>query len=351
MYVLAVALSILVAGCQKESAAPPHHHIICYAATYSNGIYKSDNGGTSWYPLDVDQNPIHAYYKRLFQSPYDPNALYVTTTGAGIFKLNVQTGALESIHPFRDKNASAVVFPGAASGSEPTGEVLVGMHGGGVFKALAGPGAWQPCNQGLTYHNVNTLFANSKVLYAGTAKDLFKWDERSQQWRSASDGIKNKNILCIGADAEGKTVYAGAGAYLDETSRFEDIPCLYRSSDQGMTWVASDRRLPDRTLIYTIAVNPKEARCIYVGTSDGVYRSTNGGKDWSKMTKGLPKGLKAYDIKMARMADGMVVVYAASSKGVFMSMDGVDHDAIWTDKSYGLASTAITSIIVLQPLT
>jgi photosystem II stability/assembly factor-like uncharacterized protein len=342
--VLALILWIFGSGCHEELPTSKDYNITCYAASYAKGIYKSENGGTSWYPADGDQKAIYAYYKRLFQSPYDADVLYVTTTGGGLFELNVQTGSLGRIDRFKDKNVSSVAFLGAAAGLNPTGEVLVGMGGGGVSKASVGPGTWQPCNEGLTYRHVNVLFACDNALYAGTLKDLFKRDERSKQWVPASRGIKNKNILSIAADPQGKTVYAGMGRYEGQKGRFEDIPCLYKSTDQGLTWISSDRGIEDGLLIYAIAVNPTRPERIYLGTSDGIYRSTNNRNAWSKMA-GLPKGLKVFDIKIARMADGTVVVSAAGSRGVFMTTD--THEALWTGKSYGLEPTAITSIVLL----
>ena len=63
------------------------------------------------------------------------------------------------------------------------------------------------------------------------------------------------------------------------------------------------------------------------------------------MEKGLPKTLRVTDIKMARMSDGKDVVYAASSNGVFMTVD--DDETCWVNKSYGLAPSAITGIVLL----
>jgi len=99
------------------------------------------------------------------------------------------------------------------------------------------------------------------------------------------------------------------------------------------------------TLVYVIAINPKRPERIYLGTSAGVYRSTDSGQNWTKMEDGLPKDLRVFDIKIERMSDGKDVVYAAGSRGVFMTID--DDETFWVDKSYGLEPTAITSIILV----
>jgi len=345
---LSLILSPLLVGCQRENlSVPKDYHITCYAATYGKGIYKSENGGTSWYSFDTDQKAIHAYYKRLYKSPHDGDVLYITTTGAGLFTLNPQTGALNSVNRFKGENVSSVAFRDITSDEQGHNEVLVGITKGGVFKTYNPVVSWEPCNTGLTYRDVNVLFIHKKELLAGTVKDLFKWDESSKRWMSASNGIKNKNIISI--NAQGKILFAGSGPYPGEKGYFEEIPCLYKSEDKGKTWTASDKGIPDGTLVYVIAVNPKNHKRIYLGTSKGVYRSTDTGQNWAKMRNGLPKDLRIFDIKIARMVDNKDVVYAAGSSGVYMTTD--DDETRWVNKSYGLEQTAITSIILLPKLT
>lgn len=339
-------LSILAPGCQTiEPLAPKDYPISCYTATYGKGIYKSDNGGTSWFPIDSEQKSIHAYFKRLYHDPHKTDILYLTTTGAGLFTFNIQTEELKRVNRFRNESLQSLAFRNISLDRKGSFELLTGMNSGGVFKARDELKIWQPINKGLTYRDVNVLFTSGSALFAGTVKDLFKWNEASNRWASASAGIKNKNIISKGADSKGNILYAGSGAYGAKIGRFEDIPSLYKSIDKGRTWKASAEGIPSGTLVYVISINPKRPERIYIGTSDSVYRSINSGDNWQKMERGLPKSLRVFDIKIARMTDGKDVVYAAGSNGVFMTTD--DDQTSWVNKSYGLAKTAITSIVLL----
>ena len=218
------------------------------------------------------------------------------------------------------------------------------MNSRGIFKVQQESGNWEPFNKGLTYRDVNVLIIDGKDILAGTINDLFKRDDASKGWKAISEGIKNKNIISIGVDPQGDTIYAGSGTFQDERGFFESIPCLYKSTDQGKTWKASDRGLPDDTLVYAISVNPNKPERIYLGTSEGIFRSTNSGKKWSKMEDGLPDELRVFDIKIVRIADDKDLVYAAGSSGVFMTVD--DKRSPWVDRSYGLEKTNITSIVL-----
>ncbi|MBW2610137.1 MAG: hypothetical protein JRC68_07310 [Deltaproteobacteria bacterium] len=336
---------LLILGCQRELSRPKSYDITCYAATYGKGVYRSDNGGISWFPVDTDQKDIYAYFKRIYLSPDNKDLLYVTTTGAGLFLFELRTRELEGVGKFRDSIITSIAFKDIPTVQQGKNKVLVAGNKIGIFETQNEFEAWHPSNNGLTYRDVNVLLTRGEDLFAGTAKDLFKRGETSKQWMAASEGIKNKNILSIDFDPQDKILYAGSGPYEGEKGRFEDIPCLYKSTDQGRTWVASDEGIQEGTLIYIICVNPIKPERIYLGTSNGIFLSTNSGKRWEKMENGLPRGLKLFDIKIARMSDNMDLVYAAGSKGVFMTID--NDNTLWLNKSYGLERTAITSIVLL----
>jgi photosystem II stability/assembly factor-like uncharacterized protein len=340
---ISLTLLTLATGCGKPDLSEMGHDITCYAATYSKGIYRSDNGGTSWYPIDPDHEDLYLYFKKVFLSP-DKRALYVTTTGAGLFVIDPETGFVGSIPQFKDDNVRAVAFNTVSTGEAENIEILAGMDNRGIFIKRNGAGNWEDFNKGLAYHDVNALFKGADSLYACTIKGLFKLDETSGMWTDISGDIKNRDIIAIDADPKGETIYAGAGTFLDEKGLLANIPCLYKSSDQGKTWKASDRGLPDKTLVYAIAVNEKKPERIYLGTSEGIFRSTNNGKKWHRLDNGLPDDSRVFDIKIIRTPDEKDLVYAAGSSGVFMAMD--DRKALWIDRSYGLEKTNITSIVL-----
>jgi photosystem II stability/assembly factor-like uncharacterized protein len=343
---LTISVLALFAACREPLPVPKDYNLTCYAASYAKGIYRTDNGGRSWFPLDLDQTDLYAYFKRIYQDPRHKSTLYITTTGAGLFRIETNSLTLSTMNGFEGKTVSSVTF--AASylfEEESREEMLAATNGSGILRTCEVSDSWLLCNQGLIYREVNVLFSHEDLLLAGTAKDLFKWDEKAIEWVPASEGIQNKNILSLGADSAAKTLYAGSGAYDGERSFFQEIPCLSKSTDQGKTWFPCDEGIPDGTLVFTISVNPGRPERIYLGTSDGLYRSTDAGGQWSQMEHGLPKALNVFDIKMARMPDGEDVVYAATSVGIFVTTD--DDETRWVRRNYGLEPTAVTSLLLV----
>jgi hypothetical protein len=344
---LAISISVLFSGCRDSLPIPKDYNLTCYAASYGKGIYRTENGGRSWFPLDLDQADLYAYFKRIYLDPRDKSTLYIATTGGGLFTMDQNSLTLKVVNGFEGETVSSVTFCSSSLFNEQSGiEVLAATNSAGILKARDESGTWTPCNQGLTYREVNLFFSHGGLLLAGTTKDFFRWDEGSTQWVAASEGIQNKNILSLGADLVATTLFAGSGAYDEERSLFQEIPCLYKSTDQGKTWAPCDQGIPDGTLVFTIAVNPARPERIYVGTSDGIYRSTDAGRNWSQVNEGLPEELNVFDVEIMRMPDGKDVVYAATAVGVFMTTD--DDETRWVSRNYGLEPTAITSLLLVQ---
>ena len=146
----------LIMGCQKEKLSiPGDYNITLYSATYGNGIFITENGGKSWHPLnDVDEKGIHAYFKRIYIDPDNKDLLYVTTTGAGLFRIDLGTGLMEAVDPFRGQKVTSVISGNVPHGREISRALFVGIYGGGVFKKNGTVGTWQPMNRMLIYQDV-----------------------------------------------------------------------------------------------------------------------------------------------------------------------------------------------------
>jgi len=319
-------------------------NLVTYAATYMKGIYKSENGGKSWYPIDVDQKEIHTYFKRLFRAPRDPDNLYVTTSGGGLFQINFEMARLEAVLGFKDQYVNSLAFTPPKQTVDDA-RILAGTGEKGVFEAHNPGKDFQQFNAGLVYREVNTLITRGDEIYAGTVQGIFRWNTKPGRWNDFSGGIKNKNILSLCAPPNTDLIYAGSGVFDGKRGRFEDVPSLYRIK-AGKSWEPLDAGLPEGTIVYSIVTNPKHAARVYLGTSNGVYRSMNGGNDWSDVNKGLGKGLKVFKIEIVNMEDGTDVICIATSRGVFMAND--TDKIIWLGRSYGLPQTAITDILLAK---
>ena len=171
--VTSVAVLMLVLSCSEPPSPKIPGNLVSYAATYMQGIYKSENGGESWYPLHADQKQLNTYFKNLYQSPSDRNKIYITTSGAGLFTLDPRTKSLQPIEEFRDRIITSLTFLSSEPNPKSAG-VLVATADSGVFKDDNEGGGFQQFNNGMIYREVNVLHSYSDKVYAGTVKGLFQ---------------------------------------------------------------------------------------------------------------------------------------------------------------------------------
>jgi photosystem II stability/assembly factor-like uncharacterized protein len=103
---------------------------------------------------------------------------------------------------------------------------------------------------------------------------------------------------------------------------------LYRSDDGGSQWVRIFRGIGNlEDSVVSIAVHPVDTQIIFIGTGSGFYRTDNNGKDWNR-DNNLPAGspVRSISIDNAK-AD---IIYTATGKGIYKSTNnGIDWQRIF----------------------
>jgi photosystem II stability/assembly factor-like uncharacterized protein len=264
-----------VGGRVARSAGVPGDPLTYYAATASGGVWKTSDGGFSWKPL-FDEQPI-ASTGSLAIAPSDPNVIYVgsgegnirgnvapgngiyKSTDAGknwqhVWKQEGQIGAMV-VHPHNPDIAYAAVL-GHAFGPNPERGVYRTKDGGKTWQRVlfkdADTGASDVCMDP----------SNPRILFAGL------WQTRRRPWEFTSGG-------------------PGSGLYL--------------SRDGGDTWTqlvnkedappgTPGKGLPDAPWgKIGIAVAPSNGQRVYAlieAENGGLYRSDDGGENWSLASSG-----------------------------------------------------------------
>jgi photosystem II stability/assembly factor-like uncharacterized protein len=194
--------------------------------------------------------------------------------------------------------------------------------------------------------------------FAGyTGGGLWRTDDAGIAWRNISDGwFKTGTIGAIAvAPSDENVLYVGMGehAIRGQSSTYGDG--VYKSTDQGRTW--SHAGLAPTRQIAAVRVHPQNPDVVYVaaqgdrwkGTPDrGVYRTRDGGANWTKVLAGANATSGANDLAMD--PTNPRILYAAfwdhqrepwyvrsggSGSGLWKSSDGGD---TWTRLTQGLPS-------------
>jgi photosystem II stability/assembly factor-like uncharacterized protein len=84
--------------------------------------------------------------------------------------------------------------------------------------------------------------------------------------------------------------YDPAAAYVAATMyKFDDYkPYLYRTSDYGKTWTKITNGIPDGAFTRVIREDPNKRGLLYAGTETGMYASFDSGANWQSLQLNLP---------------------------------------------------------------
>ncbi len=148
-----------------------------------------------------------------------------------------------------------------------------------------------PTRQGGRYVDFAVVDKTPKIIYAATASGgLWKTINNGQSWESIFD---DQPIISLGAVAVDQknpnVVWVGSGEANNSRSSYWGDG-VYKSLDGGKTW--KNMGLPESHHIGRILIDPNNSDVVYVAAlghlyseneERGLYKTTNGGKSWSKV--------------------------------------------------------------------
>ena len=177
-----------------------------------------------------------------------------------------------------------------------------------------------PTAQGGRYVDYAVVESNPRVFYAATATGGL--------WKTVNNGITftsifdNQPDFALGAVALAQSrpdvIYLGTGEANNSRSTY-DGNGVYKSVDGGQTWTRAG--LPNAGRIGRIVVHPKNPDVVFVAASGklysenpdrGVYRSTDGGRTWTKTLDHKVDGREIGAIDVAMDPSNPGVLYAAT---------------------------------------
>ena len=180
------------------------------------------------------------------------------------------------------------------------GTVYLGGDIAGLYYSENIGGAWKARNVGLHDYFVESILViptgngSEKVLLLGTEGGVFKWSEEVRAWVPKRSGFPpiekysfSRPIASLAYDPSNPSiVYAGIGRpRWDKDGKGQ----IYKSNDYGESWslLTIPGMIPNDAIISDIEV-ASDGKVILAATSRGLYRSENNGQTWVISTSGLP---------------------------------------------------------------
>jgi len=360
-----------------------------FAADFSN-LKRTTDGGATWSNINLGLSPISvraiekksnghiflATNNHVFRSPDDGANWSRLTSG-------LTTGDVSSIAFANDGSVIAGTSAGAfrstdngdtwtVASTSPASSMRVAVSNTGTLIGGTSTGAWSSTDNGATWSDVSAGLPDSNILAVGadgsgnifisTAKNgPYKSNNNGSVWTEISSGLTFKFINAFGYhsgnlyavtraaflrsnDAGGTWVSIVApfpaigarGIYIhtNGTMFLGSFAGLFRSTDNGTTWAASNVGLYSNLAFSWLELsNGTLLMGTYYG---GLFSSSDNGLTWSflsqagKRVEGLIK-------------DGSGNLYHANDAGVFKS---TNNGAAWELDTAGLGATYTSSLIL-----
>jgi len=182
------------------------------------------------------------------------------------------------------------------------------------------------------------------VAASPAAAGLFRWSRLGRL--IPQTGFEPSVTVLAGHPSNPDIVYAGTLRSTDNTN------LVFRSGDRGLTWQPASgdlpANMPQNTGVNALLIRRDAPAILYAGLyRAGVWRSTNGGANWTNATNG---SIAANDTVNALAANSSQpkLIYALTASGMHLSFDGNP----WQARNNGLpdASQAQFTALAADPL-
>lgn len=313
---------------------------VLIAGTF-NGIFRSDDSGTSWEQLPTSNTPGLFHVESLAIDPTSSNIIYAgtwylpykTTDGgktwssikngiiddSDIFAIDIDprdrshiiASACSGIYETRNSGNSWKKVQGIPSQSRRTRAILQHPSIPGVVFAGTTEGFWRSERGGdadswmvttsrqLEINSIAVHPSNPQTIYIGTNNyGVMISNDGGKSFAPSNGGYSGRFANAILSDREKPN-----RIYATTINTTTGGGFFFVSDDAGQTWRPSMRSMPSRLIGYSILQDGVDPNLIYLGTNLGVYRSMDRGASWSPVWSGAP------------VADGQPVRKASAPKG------------------------------------
>lgn len=338
-----------------------------YAGSSAGSVFKTSDGGLTW--TDIYSDQLGGSVNVLTIDPANNQVIYAGTGSGSIFKSSnggsgwmlfssgLSGGTVSAIAI--DPIDTDVIYAGELSASLFQLGAFVGVGDGGVFKSSDGGGSWALAVNGITNCYIQALAinpTNSQVIYAGGNNSIYRSTNGGVSWIAINSGMTSNFVNALAIDQNNtQVIYAGTGF---DSGSFQGLLTsvvsstsdgVYKTTDGGNTWAQCNTGLPQYTTINSLAIDPRNSQIIIAGGSGGIYKTTNGGDSWTEMIVNYGSSVEnstspiSLTINAIAISANSQIVYAVSSVGVFKSIDAGNS---WAAINTGLTETNITVLSV-----
>src|SRR5438128_934311 len=285
-------------------------------------------------------------------APTDSSILYVDSQNGNITRVDLKTGLNRSIRPslsgVKDTNPANLQYrfnwtsPIAVS---PRDANTVYMGGNVVFKSTDGGDRWAAISPDLTRNDktkqvtsggpinydisgaetyntiltVNLAPTDSNVIWVGTDDGLVQVTrDGGKTWSNVSGHFPG-----LAKDVEGRVYQIGVSPFdagaayiaIDRHQLDDRRPYVFKTSDFGKTWTDIGKGLPQDVPARVVREDPNLRGFLVRGTDAALWHSRDGGASWKPLKADFPT-VPVYDVQFIKRSHDLVI--ATHGRGLFV---------------------------------
>jgi photosystem II stability/assembly factor-like uncharacterized protein len=320
-----------------QMATVPGQPDVVYAITdRKGGIYKGTGGGANWEFLEFVESSLGTHFDVVLVDPFTPTRVYAAAGAPGhlgngwwihISEDGGQTWPtytyVSAPEPYTDCNA---IWPLVirANPAQP-GALLAGIifhrHGTSIFEA---GGIYRSTDYGENWTYIDVGQVISPVTDIAYDREITTVVYAATGWQATGTGMLRSTDSGQTWQPMGKAISA-----LDYAESFAVEPSdpyrvfawiewpyhdLYVSENHGVTWTLASS--PPGFDVHLLCTD-EDPSVLYAATSEGLYRSTDGGQSWQRAA-GILGYVPIYSLATVT-ATGRVILYAGTTGGYVQS--------------------------------
>jgi photosystem II stability/assembly factor-like uncharacterized protein len=305
----------------------PHQSDYLYGMT-SSAVWRSTDGGASWTSAGLPASAMG-----ITTDPLVPGRLFVSGYSYSTYAIPVvmistnygQSWSMVTLDPDTGYTYCAACDPVHA------GTVYAGCAYGLVFKSTDGGAHWDSAGPGLPATSYVQALAvnpqNPEIVLAAASDGLYRTTDAGGSWARADEITMAFDVALTSANP--------ALAYC---LGYDTLPCLYVSTDSGATWAVQPGNV-QQSKGGALFTDPSAGDVIYSPGGKGIMKTVDRGAHWA----GSNTGIRIATISTISSSpwDMSNVYLECASNGVFRSTDAGND---WTRCQDFLSCGAICGI-------
>ena len=264
--------------------------------------------------------------------------LLMAALGFGLFLpvAGVASAPWTAVGPFGGDARSFVADPG-----DPR-HLLLGTTSSWIYESKDGGSSWQRLTRlanrdDLVVDNISIDSSDPKTIIAGVWQvdenggGIYISHDSGVHWAAVSSMAGQSVRALVQSPSDPKLFVAGT------------IGGVFRSTDGGAQWTKiSPEGSNEIHKVESVAIDPKDTNVIYAGTWHLPWKTTDGGQHWSNIKEGLIDDSDVFSIIIDPAVPSLV--YASACSGIYKSENGGE----LFHKVQGIPNTARRTRVLMQ---